>query len=305
MSNLSANIIHLKKAPNNRLLLLKAAFKKSQKIDRDFHAQLMPDEQFHLESIRLEESRIRPFHSVVHWQPQIKFVHPCYLHTLAFPLHLRLLLLPSCPFALLGLIHLSNQINQIRPIVANEKLHMMASFGRLSKHAKGWTFSINIEFYNSGELVWSSQSRYLSRSKQSQTPSSQKGRPEKGNNGQISIEQALSNKLGIEYAKVSGDYNPIHLTKLSAQLFGLKRHIAHGMWTKAFSLSMLQSSPETKLNNAFETNVEFKQPLYLPNKISCLIQKQQAASAEQSAFKVQSILNTKIYQHLLGNIRFI
>lgn len=264
MSKLSANIIRLKNAPNNRLLLLKAAFKKSQKIDRDYHAQSMPDEQFHLESIRLDESRIRPFHSVVHWQPQIKFVHPCYLHTLAFPLHLKLLLLPSCPFSLLGLIHLSNQIKQIRPIFAGESLHMTAGFGGLSKHVKGWAFSINIEFYKSEELVWSSQSYYLSRSKQSHVVRSEKVRPEKDNNVQISIEQTLPSKLGREYAKVSGDYNPIHLTKLSAQLFGLKRHIAHGMWTKAFSLSMLQSSLETNLSNAFEANVEFKQPLYLP-----------------------------------------
>ena len=36
---------------------------------------------------------------------------------------------------------------------------------------------------------------------------------------------------GIQYAKLSGDWNPIHLIKITAWPMGFKAPIAHGMWT--------------------------------------------------------------------------
>jgi hypothetical protein len=38
--------------------------------------------------------------------------------------------------------------------------------------------------------------------------------------------------IGRRYGAVSGDRNPIHLTAVTAKLFGFQQAIAHGMWTK-------------------------------------------------------------------------
>ena len=67
--------------------------------------------------------------------------------------------------------------------------------------------------------------------------------------------------LGRRYAAVSGDRNPIHLFKLTAQAFGFPRQIAHGMWAKAAALSELQD----KLPDAFTVRVDFRKPLLLPS----------------------------------------
>ena len=45
--------------------------------------------------------------------------------------------------------------------------------------------------------------------------------------------------IGRRYGRVTGDLNPIHLSALSARLFGFRRAIAHGMWTKARALAAL------------------------------------------------------------------
>lgn len=71
--------------------------------------------------------------------------------------------------------------------------------------------------------------------------------------------------IGRRYGAVSGDRNPIHMSALSAKLFGFKRAIAHGMWTNARALSCLL--PSTPLEQG-TLAVEFKTPLYLPGRAS-------------------------------------
>jgi acyl dehydratase len=63
---------------------------------------------------------------------------------------------------------------------------------------------------------------------------------------------------------VSGDRNPIHLNPLAARLFGFRRAIAHGMWTKARSLAALQE----RLPAAYTVDVRFKLPVLLPAKVA-------------------------------------
>jgi acyl dehydratase len=75
----------------------------------------------------------------------------------------------------------------------------------------------------------------------------------------------LPPQLGRDYAKASGDYNPIHLTALSARAFGFPRAIAHGMWTLARAASALQ--PPKRLASAVISG-EFKLPMLLPGEAS-------------------------------------
>ncbi|HEX5742182.1 MAG TPA: MaoC/PaaZ C-terminal domain-containing protein [Pilimelia sp.] len=65
--------------------------------------------------------------------------------------------------------------------------------------------------------------------------------------------------LGAAYARVSGDRNPIHTSAIGARLFGFRRPIAHGMWTKARCLAALDS----RLPEAYAVDVAFHAPLFL------------------------------------------
>ncbi|MGB2172957.1 MAG: MaoC family dehydratase, partial [Porticoccaceae bacterium] len=76
---------------------------------------------------------------------------------------------------------------------------------------------------------------------------------------------ALPNDLGRLYSSISGDYNPIHLSALSAKLFGFKRSIAHGMWSKARCLAAMDSLiPEV----GYSVDVNFLKPVFLPSKVN-------------------------------------
>ena len=57
--------------------------------------------------------------------------------------------------------------------------------------------------------------------------------------------------------------NLIHIHEYTAKAFGFKRAIAHGMWTKARSLAALGDLPD-----AYEADVQFKLPVFIPTKVS-------------------------------------
>ncbi len=75
---------------------------------------------------------------------------------------------------------------------------------------------------------------------------------------------ACPSDIGRQYAKVSGDYNPIHLSALSARLFGFPKAIAHGLWNKARTLAALGNYlPAANI----EIDVTFRKPVFLPNEL--------------------------------------
>ncbi|WP_395406958.1 MaoC/PaaZ C-terminal domain-containing protein [Pseudoduganella sp. UC29_106] len=52
----------------------------------------------------------------------------------------------------------------------------------------------------------------------------------------------LADDEGRRYAQVSGDWNPIHLWRWSARLFGLREPIVHGMHTIARACALLEQA---------------------------------------------------------------
>jgi acyl dehydratase len=92
---------------------------------------------------------------------------------------------------------------------------------------------------------------------------------------------------------VSGDHNPIHLHPLSARLFGFKRAIVHGMWSKAHTLAAF----EGRLPAGFTIDVRFKLPIMLPSKVAL----RSAATADGGwRFDLRNERNGK--PHLEGTI---
>ena len=60
---------------------------------------------------------------------------------------------------------------------------------------------------------------------------------------------------------VSGDFNLIHLSDVTAKLFGFERAIAHGMWSLARTAAELSARIAA---DSFRLGVAFKLPIFLP-----------------------------------------
>ncbi|MGH3369407.1 MAG: MaoC/PaaZ C-terminal domain-containing protein [Nocardioidaceae bacterium] len=185
-----------------------------------------------------------------------------YPHMLAFGLHMAIMTDSAFPFPAIGTVHLENSITAHRSISPDERLQVTARPQELRSHAKGTVFDIATQVHSAGELVWEERSTFLRR-----------GRPGSGATDPgleleevpaSGVEWQLPGDLGRRYAAVSGDHNPIHLYGITAKAFGFPRQIAHGMWSKARCVAML----DARLPEAVTVDVAFKKPILLPGTVA-------------------------------------
>jgi acyl dehydratase len=185
-----------------------------------------------------------------------------YPHVLAFPLAMELLTGPF-PFSPVGVVHIANRIDVLRPIRAGERLDLRLWAEDLRPHDRGRQFDMVAEAGVDGEIVWRDRSTYLHRqvtSPDGETPSSKGG--ERAEPPPASAVWRLPGDIGRRYASVSGDNNPIHTHPLLAKALGQPGTIAHGMWTKARCLAALEGT----LPDAYTVDVRFKLPLRIPGR---------------------------------------
>ena len=181
---------------------------------------------------------------------------PTYPHILAFGLHMRMLTSGDFPFPAVGLVHIENSITQHRPVLVGEELKLRVSPTKATPHPKGKQFSLETQVRVGRELVWEETSTMLRRGK-----GEGESQKESFEIPETTAEWKLPGDLGRRYASVSGDSNPIHMTPITAKLFGFKQPIAHGMWTKARALAAL------RLPDSFTVEVRFKKPVFLPGTV--------------------------------------
>ena len=77
---------------------------------------------------------------------------------------------------------------------------------------------------------------------------------------------------------------------MTAKAFGFKQAIAHGMWSKAKALANLE------LPNAYEADVWFKLPMFLPSKVEFL-----TTQAKQNEFLIRNVKSHK--PHVAGTVK--
>ncbi len=199
--------------------------------------------------------------------PTVGVLPICYPHILASPLHAAILATSAFPYKILGLIHVENTITEHRPIVEGEILRLTCCVEGAAEASKGVTFDFHTEVWVGTERVWESASRILRLTSGAGSKTGKKRAPHVPGDlpgADRSVIWRLPPNLGRRYAKISGDYNPIHLTPLTAKLFGFKRPIIHGMWSLARCVAELGSNrpPGSRTLSA-----RFKRPVFLPGRV--------------------------------------
>lgn len=248
--------LHFQQQPSMPGLLLRAAVSRKPASVTD-----VPNINAHLEKVQVNPQKLQQYNSVCGFEPNSQSLPATYPHIAAFSLQMEMLLHKSFPFSPIGMVHTRNRISQLRPIGLNEALALTCSVSDSRDTDIGLEVDIITEASVQGEIVWTDLTTVLKRGK----PKTQTKRSPKKHAALTEYARqenwTLAGNLGRRYARVSGDYNPIHLFPASAKLLGFKRHIAHGMWSKARCLAALQG----QLNaDAFSIDVDFKTPLFLP-----------------------------------------
>ena len=187
-----------------------------------------------------------------------------YPHALFGSAHLMIIGHDTFPLRAFGLLHLRNHVIRYRTFGIDSPWDMKCELTRQRVVEKGLEFDFDSTVQIDGEVVWRSISTYLKRGKQSgELEESPLGNlfPPLPEDAVGSGEFDVPHNIGRRYAKVTGDYNPIHVSSLAAKLFGFKRAIAHGMWSVARAIEQLP-----KVDGPVRHDVAFKGPMFVTSK---------------------------------------
>jgi hypothetical protein len=267
-------------------------------------ARELPDTELEVRDVETDRDHLAAYNEVCGFARD-DVLPPTYPHIVAFPLAVRIMAERAFPFPLLGLVHIGNEIEQLRPVGASEPLTVRVRAQDLEPHDRGTQFAMAAEARVGQEPVWRSRNVYLHRHGKpaggGKPPGSGKpaggGKPS-GSGKPGSEREApaparahwrVPGDIGRRYGAVSGDRNPIHLHGWSAKLFGMPRPIAHGMWLNARCLAELEPSPPA----AFAVSVRFKLPLFLPAQVAFGVR-------DGGAFEVRDASSGK--PHLSGEL---
>jgi acyl dehydratase len=252
----------------------------------------IPDERVMVHRVTVDADRVARYDRVCGFSFSDR-MPPTFPHLLAFPLSLELMARPSFPFALPGLVHVTNSITQHRPIRVYEGVDVAVHLSDLRPHRNGRVFDVVARISVGPDTVWTSRSTYLARGDGDKDASGLPDDP-----GTFSPPHTatwrVTGDVGRRYGAVSGDRNPIHLSMVTARVFGFPRAIAHGMWTAARALA----SAESVLPDAFTYEFAFRKPLLLPSKVDFAIDEVDG----HRRFEVRSAADPDV-SHFHGRVR--
>lgn len=224
------------------------------------------------------------------------------IHSAGFPVQMALMAQEDFPLPLAGMVHLSNRVHHRQPIAAGVPLQILARAENLTPHRRGTQADVIVEIYPAevdvntagpDQLLYSSTSTYLGRGTYlfSRDDAAAAEREVFSPPRKTGL-WALGADAGRQYAAVSGDYNPIHLSSLTAKALGQKQAIVHGMYSAA---RMLEGREPESAGHRW--SITFEAPVTLPGKV--------AFAAEHAGEKTQRFVGwnpRKSRRHFTGEL---
>ncbi len=218
-------------------------------------SESLPDLRYVVRGVRVDRARAERFARLVAaprlepW-PRAQIAHPGFVHALAQPLGLALMARPRFPLPALGLVHVKNSLLLHRPVRVGERLDIETRVGSLTSAPEGRTCEVVSVFTRGEEILATDVSTYLLRG------SAARGSRESAQGWKESRPLAshvprsrwkLPAGIGREFARVSGDAHPIHVSTLSARALGAPAPLAHGMFLGSRALSEIGSGVRSPL----------------------------------------------------------
>lgn len=207
-----------------------------------------------------------------------------HVHALIMPVQMQLMAADDFPLPMMGLVHTSNTYRQLAPIELDGKVDLEVRVDGFRAHRAGTEVVLRstVTDSESGAILAEEESVYLAKgvrleeaegfeAVEEQRKAIKEGRETVRREAfKVPVPTAqwsLSGSTGRKWAAVSGDWNPIHITNLTAKALGMPGAIAHGMYTASRALAESNLIPGAP----YEFSIEFGAPVVLPGKVNVAI----------------------------------
>ncbi len=254
--------------------------------------QAFPDIQVSLPKVSLNSRQVDKYARVCGLNFDGTQLPATYLYVVMFRLHAEIFTQDIVTFPLLGMIHLRNTIKHYRRVKVSELIDCDCRIADSDITESGLEFTLRSQAKINGELVWEAFSTYLYRAEVGK-----RMRPPRGGKMDFSDAQRfrICADCGLRYARASGDFNLIHLHPFLARRFGFDKVLAHGMWSKARCLSLLEKQIT---QDAFTMSVQFRLPLFMPADVTF----KAIAEGEDIEFELRDKKAKR--PHLIGRVEY-
>jgi len=185
-----------------------------------------------------------------------------YPHVMSGRLHLAMLGRPDFPLSMLGSVHTRTHVRRYGPLPLHGAYTLRSWVDGTRVVKSGLEFSVATDLLREGAVVWSSRNAYQVRGRFGEAePAPDEAALSAPEHGRQTAQWALPSNLGRRYARLCGDWNPIHIASLTAKAFGFKRSIVHGYANLAMALARV-GEPEGPAS----LDAAFKGPVYLDSR---------------------------------------
>ncbi len=201
-----------------------------------------------------------------------------YPHVLTSAIHIDFISRPEFPLSPMGAVHTRMHVLQHAPIAADAVVDIECKLTSTRVLKPGIEFEITTTLTQNGVKVWESLSANLIRGKKFGEPEEASDLSSLPDLEGESVEAGwtVPRDMGWRYAKITGDYNPIHVSRVLAKFMGFDRDLIHGMWSAARCLAHL---PKLDPTRPIRADILFKGPVYMESAVSM---KQVAGESGQS-----------------------
>jgi len=280
--------------PGLPALYLKAGTKRNAK-----QLTSLPELSLRVSGLKINRKQLSSYLNAFEYE-STKLLPAPFLYLAAQAIQLYMLTLPEFPLSPAGLVHLGIRFEQTKELSPEWQGDVVMSIINQRRSKKGLVLDIESRFENNtGTGCLTITSTYLARAVKVRNDDSLPKLvdfDEELLKGGHAFDSGFSvgRHAGKRYARLSGDYNPIHLSAWSAKLFGFKRPIIHGLYmvSKAYS-ELYKQHKALPLEGAFQ----FKSPLYLPGKAYLRLKE----SNDHWAVCVNSSESDHLHGHVIYN----
>ncbi|SET68088.1 MaoC/PaaZ C-terminal domain-containing protein [Thalassotalea agarivorans] len=209
-------------------------------------------------------------------------VLPTYMFLIAYPYVGLTFSQSKNPSSLLGLIHIASHFKFIKAHDWTQKTDIQVTMENYVKSDKGIVYQLKTSMIQDGEVTLENVNHILDKNKQYKSAKTANANSKEANVDDVMATHKVEQSIAWQYAKVSGDYNLIHLHAIFAKMFGLKTSLMHGMYNVHW---MLANMDQSQLENAGELKVSFNRPCFLPNGVALAQESPRKLSLYSSDFK--------------------
>lgn len=247
------------------------------------------------ENVVLDKANIKEYSAFCGFQNSADFP-ATWLYLLAQRAQIATMLDSKFPLAAPGIVHLTNSLEMFAKPSLDAPVTLKSSVVIEGKE-KGSLFPMfTVEILQGSSKIALCKSGYIA--KRGGGEKSEKSGDKVASEPDFSAAKSagsivMPDSIGWDYAKVSGDFNPIHIAGIMAKAFGLPGKLAHG-W---YSVSMFASVIErVKSMSVKKIDVQFLKPVLLPTTVAL----EYLESGSPTAFRITS--EDKRIVHLTGQV---